>query len=65
MSFSLSCPYPIFFIILLYNKEAVSPTLYSRSLSTSRVAATGADTGLYNFEVVFLKNELIVLLIHF
>ena len=62
MSFNQSCyPYHIFSIILLYNKEVVSRTLWSLSASASRVAATGADTVLYNFEIVFLKNELIVL----
>ena len=64
MSFSISCAYPIFSIILLYNKEAISRTPYSLSASASRIAATGADTALYNFEIVFLKNKLIVLLIH-
>ena len=33
---------------LLDNKEAVSRTLCSLSVSASRVAATGADTALYN-----------------
>ena len=59
MSFSLSRPYPIFSIILLYNKEAVSCTLCSLSTSASRVAVTGADAALYNFEIVFLKIVLI------
>ena len=54
MSFNLSRPYSIFSIILLYNKEAVSCTLYSLSASASRVAATGADTTLYNFVIWFL-----------
>ena len=54
------CSYPIFSIILLYNKEAVSHTPCSLSASASRVAATGADTVLYNFEIVFLKNVFIV-----
>ena len=59
MSFNLSfCPYPIFSIILLYNKEVISRTLCSLSASASRVAVTGADTALYNFEIVFLKNVL-------
>ena len=49
----------IFFIILLYNKETVPRTLCSLSASASRVAVTGADTALYNFETVFLKNEFI------
>ena len=31
--------------------------LSSLSASASRVAATGANTALYNFEIVFLKNE--------
>ena len=31
----------------------------SLSASASRVAATGADTAFYNFEIVFLKNVLI------
>ena len=56
MSFNLSRPYPIFSIILLYNKDAVSRTLCSLSAS---VAATDADTALYTFEIVFLKNEFI------
>ena len=60
MPFNLSRPYPIFSIILLYNKEAVSRTLCSLSASVFRVAATGADTGLYNFEILFLRNELIL-----
>ena len=59
------CPYRIFSIILLYNKEAVSRTLCSLYAIASRVAPTGADTALYNFEIVFLKNVFIVLLIHF
>ena len=60
MSFSLfCCPHPIFSIILLYNKEVVSSTLCSLSASTSRVAATGADAALYNFEILFLKNVFI------
>ena len=66
MSFNLSCcPYPIFSIVLLYNKEVVSSVLWSLSASASHVGATGADTPLYNFEIVFLKNVFIVLLIHF
>ena len=60
MSFNLSRPYPIFSIILLYNKEADLPMLCSRSASASRVSATGTDTALYNLEVVFLKNVLIL-----
>ena len=40
----------------IYNKEAVSHTLSSLSTSASHVAVTGADTALYNFEIVFLKN---------
>ena len=40
----------------IYNKEAVSHTLSNLSTSASRVAVTGADTALYNFEIVFLKN---------
>ena len=59
MSFNLLCPYPILSIILLYNEEAVSRTLCSLSAGDSRVCATGADTALCNFEIVFLKNELI------
>ena len=55
MSFSLSRPYPIFSIILLYNKEVVSRTLCSFSASASPVAATGADIALYNLEIAFLK----------
>ena len=54
MSFNVSCPYPIFFTILLYNKEAVSRTLCSLSVRASGVAATGADTALYNFVNRFL-----------
>ena len=57
--FNHSCPYPIFPIILLYNKEAASRPLCSFSASVSRVAATGADTAFYNFEILFLKNEFI------
>ena len=49
---------------LLY-KEAVSRTLCSLSASASRVAATGAETALNNFEIELLKNEFIVLLIYF
>ena len=60
ISFNLSHPYPIFSIILLYNKETISRMLYSLSESAFRVAATGADTALYNFEIVFLKNEFIL-----
>ena len=56
MFFNLSRPFHIFSIILLYNKEAVSRTLCSISASASRVAATGADTAVHNFEIVFLKN---------
>ena len=59
MSFSLSCPYLIFPIILLYSEEAVSCTLCSLSASASGVAATGTDTVLYNFEIVFLENEFV------
>ena len=58
MSFNLSSPYPILSIILLYDKEAVSCTLCNLYASASLVAATGADTALYNFEIVFLKNVL-------
>ena len=58
-SFSLSYPYSMFSIVLLYNKEAVSRTLCSLSASAPRVTATGADTALYNFEIVFLKNVFI------
>ena len=61
----LRCPYPILSIILLYNKEAVSRRLCSLSASASCVAVTDADTALYNFEIAFLKNVFIVLLIHF
>ena len=46
-------------MILLYNKEAVSRTFYSLSASASRISAMSADTALYNFEIVFLKMELI------
>ena len=65
MYFNLSCLYPIFSIILLYNKEVVSRAPCSLSASASRVAVKGADTPLFNFEIVFLKNMFIVLLIHF
>ena len=51
MSFNLSHPYSILSIILLYNKEAVSCTLCSFSASASLVAATGADTALYQFAI--------------
>ena len=54
MSFNLCRPYHILPIILLYNKEAVSPTLCSLSASASRVATTGADMALYSLEIVFL-----------
>ena len=40
----------------LYNKEAVSRTFCRFSATASRVAVTGADTALYNFEIVFLKD---------
>ena len=60
ISFNLSRLYPTFSIILLYNKEAISRMLYSLSESAFRVAAKGADTALYNFEIVFLKNEFIL-----
>ena len=53
MSFNLSHPYPILSIILLYNKETVSPRPWSLSASTSRVAATGTDTAFYSLEIVF------------
>ena len=33
--------------------------LCSLSASASGVAATGTDTALYNFEIVFLKNEFV------
>ena len=59
MSFNVSCPYPIFSIILLYNKEVISRTPCSLFASASCVAATGAHTALYNFEIAFLKNEFI------
>ena len=66
MPFNLSCcSYLIFSIILLYNQEVVSRSLCSLSASASRVAVTGADTALYNFEIIFHKNVFIVLLIHF
>ena len=58
--FSLSCSYPIFSTILLYNKEAVSRMPCSLSASTSRVAVAGSYRALYNFEMVFLKNEFVV-----
>ena len=55
MSFNLSCcPHPIFSIIVLYNKEVVSRMLCSLSASAPRVAATGVDTTLCNFEIVRL-----------
>ena len=56
MSFILSRSYSILSTILLYNKEAVSRTLYSLSVSASRVAVTEADTVLHSFEMVFPKN---------
>ena len=56
MSFILSRSYSILSTILLYNKEAVSRTLYSLSVSASRVAVTEVDTVLHSFEMVFLKN---------
>ena len=56
---SISRPDPILSINLLYNKEAVSRRLCSLSASASCVAATVADTALYNFEIVFLKNVFI------
>ena len=37
-------------------KKVVSCTVCSLSASASRVTAMGADTALYNFEIVFLKN---------
>ena len=33
--------------------------LCNLSVSASRVAATGAGTAMYNFEIVFLKNVFI------
>ena len=59
ITFNLSCPHPIFSIILLYNKETVSLTPYILSASALRFSTTGADTALYNFEIVFLKNQFI------
>ena len=59
VSFNFSRLYSILSIILLFNKEVVSPTLYSLSSSASRVAATGADTLLYNSLIVFPKNAFI------
>ena len=41
MSFNLSCPFLIISITLLYNKEPVSHSFYSLSVSVSCVAATG------------------------
>ena len=61
MSFNCSgCPYPIFSIILLHNKESVPRTSCSLYASASRVAVTGVDAALYNLEILFLKNEFIV-----
>ena len=60
MSFSLCHPYSIFSIILLYNKKAVSRMLSRLSASACRAALTGADTALYNFEIVFLQNVPII-----
>ena len=65
LSFSLPRPYPILSIILLYNKKAVPRTLFSLSTSASRVAVTGADIALYNFEIVFLKNVFVFYIIRF
>ena len=62
LSLNLSRSYPILCIILLYNKEVVSHLLCSLSASASRIAATGADTALYNFEIVFLI-QLVVFII--
>ena len=59
MYFSLCHQYFIFSIILLYSKETVSCMLSSLSASASRVAVMDADTALYNFEIVFLKNAFI------
>ena len=56
MSFSLSFPYPVFSIILLYNREAVSRRLCGISASASRVADTGADTGLYNLYKLYFSK---------
>ena len=50
-----TCPYPILSIIFLYNKEVVSFTPCSLSVSASRVASRDADAALYNFELHFLK----------
>ena len=49
------CPYTIFSIILLYNKEVISRTLSSLSTSASCAAVTGPDPVLYNFEIVYSK----------
>ena len=46
MSFHLSCPFLILSVIQVYDKEAVSHTFDSLSISASRVAAKGADTKL-------------------
>ena len=48
-SFNLFRPYPTFSIILLYNKEVASRILCSLFANASHIAATGADTTLYNF----------------
>ena len=42
------------FMIILYNKEAVSRTLCSLSTGPSRVAATDADTELHKFTIWFI-----------
>ena len=56
MSFNLSfCLYPIFSIILLYNKEVISLTLYRFSASASCVAVTGADTACIILKLYFSK----------
>ena len=52
MTFNFSRPYSIFYMILLYNKEEVSRTFCSLSVSASQVAR--ADTALYNSLIVCL-----------
>ena len=56
MSFNFSHPYPS---VCYTIKKAVSRMLCSLSASASCVAATGANTALYNFVIVFLKKVLI------
>ena len=59
MPFNLYFPYPIFYIIMLYNKEAVSRTFCSLSAGAT---ATYTDTALYNFVNWFLIQLLIFII---